>query len=68
MDEEPFIIATMMAEEERRHLEKKAAEEQRSPLHNTYQPFQYNQPASRARVGWIIIGIIIVVIYLIFRF
>ena len=68
MDEEPLIIALMMAEEERRRMEKKAAEKRKKPLFDPYQPFQSDQPGGISRLGWIIIGIIIVVIYVIFRF
>jgi hypothetical protein len=68
MDEEPLIIAAMMAEEEKRRMEKEAAEKRKKPLLDFYQPFQSDQPGGVSRLGWIIIGIIIVVIYLIFRF
>ena len=67
MDEEPLIIAAMMAEDEKRRLEKKAAEKRKKRFFDFYQPFQSDQPGGVSRVGWIIIGIIIVVIYLIFR-
>ncbi|MCL5125055.1 MAG: hypothetical protein M1511_11260 [Deltaproteobacteria bacterium] len=70
MDEEPLIIALMMAEEERRRLEQKAKSSKKSNarLPDYHQPFQSDQPGGVSRLGWIIIGIIIVVIYLIFRF
>ena len=68
MDEEPLIIAAVMAEEEKRRLEKKAAEKRKKPLPDYHQPFQSDQPGGVSRLGWIIIGIIIVVVYVIFRF
>ena len=68
MDEDPIIIAAMMDEEEKRRLEKTAAEKRKKPLFDPYQPFQSDQPGGISRLGWIIIGIIIVVIYVIFRF
>ncbi|MFA6224189.1 MAG: hypothetical protein WC647_17960 [Desulfomonilaceae bacterium] len=68
MDEDPIIIAAMMDEEERRRMEKKDAEKRKKPLFDLYQPFQSDQPGGVSRLGWIIVGIIIVVIYLIFRF
>ena len=68
MDEEPLTIAAMMAEEEKRRMEKKAAKKRKKRLVDSYQPFQSDQPGGVSRLGWIIIGIIIVVIYLIFRF
>ena len=68
MDEEPLIIAAMMAEEEKRRLAKKVAEKRKKPLFDPYQPFQSDQPGGVSRLGWIIIGIIFVVVYLIFRF
>jgi hypothetical protein len=67
MDEEPFIIAAMMAEDEKRRIEKKAAEKRKKRLLDSYQPLQYDQPGGVSSLGWIIVGIIIVVIYLIFR-
>ncbi len=67
MDEDPIIIAAMMAEEEKRRIQKKNAEKRKKPLLDPYQPFQSDQPGGVSRLGWIIIGIIIVVIYLIFR-
>jgi hypothetical protein len=67
MDEDPIIIAAMMAEEEKRRLEKKDAEKRKKALLDPYQPFKSDQPGGISRLGWIIIGIIIVVIYLIFR-
>ncbi|MHB8202911.1 MAG: hypothetical protein ACYDHG_04300 [Desulfomonilaceae bacterium] len=67
MDEEPFIIAAMMAAEEQRRREKKAAEKRKKRLVDAYQPLQYDQPGGVSRLGWIIFGIIIVVIYLISR-
>ncbi len=63
MDEEPFIIAAMMAGEEKRRLEKKAAEKKDF----MYLQSSYDQPEGSSRIGWIILGIIIIVIYLIFR-
>lgn len=70
MDEEPLIIALMMAEEEKLRLEKKAksSEKRNARLLDFYQSFQSDQPGGVSRLGWIIIGIIIVVVYLIFRF
>ncbi len=68
MDEDPIIIAAMMDEEEKRRLQKKDAEKRKKPLLDFYQPFQSDQPGGVSRLGWIIVGIIIVVIYLIFRF
>jgi hypothetical protein len=44
-------------------MEKKSTEKRQQRLLNSYQPFQYNQPGGVSRLGWIIIGIIIVVIY-----
>lgn len=67
MDEEPFIIAGWMAEEERRRLEKKAANEKMPLLDNTYQQSRYDQPAGSSRIGWIVVAIVIIIIYLIFR-
>ena len=60
----------MMAEEERRRLEKtaKASEKSNARLPNYHQPFQSDQPGGVYRLGWIIIGIIIVVVYVIFHF
>ena len=57
----------MMAEEERRRLEKKAAEGQQSPLHDTYQQLPYEQPSGRSIIGWIVIGIIIIIVLLLIR-
>ena len=49
MDEDPFIIAAWMAEEERLRQEKKAAERrQQQKLLDSYQPLQYDQ---RTRIG-----------------
>jgi hypothetical protein len=67
MDEDPIIIAAMMAEEEKRRIQKKNAEKRKKPHFDLYQPFQSDQPGGVSRLGWIIIGIIIVIIYLIFR-
>lgn len=67
MDEDPIIIAAMMAEEEKRRLGKKDAGKRKKLLLDPCQPFQSDQPGGVSRLGWIIIGIIIVIIYLIFR-
>jgi len=67
MDEDPFIIAAWMAEEERLRLEKKAAERRQQKLLDSYQPLQYDQRPSRSRVGWIILGAVTIVIYLLLR-
>ena len=67
MDEDPFIIAAWTAEEERLRLEKKAAERRQQKLLDSYQPLQYDQRPSRSRVGWIILGAVTIVIYLLLR-
>jgi len=67
MDEDPIIIAAWMAEEERLRQEKKAAKEREQKLLDSYQPLQYDQRPSRSRVGWIILGAVTIVIYLLLR-
>ncbi|MCX5873432.1 MAG: hypothetical protein NTY51_09410 [Deltaproteobacteria bacterium] len=59
MDEEPLIIAAMMAEEERRYLEKRAAGEKQAPLHDTYQQSQSSQPFGCSIIAWIVVAIVI---------
>jgi hypothetical protein len=68
MDEDPFIIAAWMAEEERLRLEKKAAERrQQQKLLDSYQPLQYDQRPNRSIGKWFILGAVIIVIYLLSR-
>jgi hypothetical protein len=68
MDEEPYIIAVWMAEEERLRLEKKAAERrQQQKLLDSYQPLQYDQRPNRSIGKWFILGAVIIVIYLLSR-
>jgi len=68
MDEEPYIIAPWMAEEERLGQEKKAAERrQQQKLLDSYQPLQYDQRPNRSIGKWLILGAVIIVIYLLSR-
>ena len=68
MDEDPYIIAAWMAEEEKLRLEKKAAERrQQQKLLDSYQPLQYDQRPSRSIGKWFILGAVIIVIYLLTR-
>ena len=67
MDEEPYIIAAWMAEEERLRQEKKAAERRQQKLLDSYQPLQYDQRPNRSIGKWFILGTVIIVIYLLFR-
>jgi hypothetical protein len=68
MDEEPYIIAAWMVEEERLRLEKKAAERrQQQKLLDSYQPLQYDQRPNRSIGKWFILGAVIIVIYLLSR-
>lgn len=60
MDEEPFVIAAMMAEEEKRRQEKIVNDRK----DNTYQPFRYEQPSGGSIIGWILIGIIVIIVFL----
>jgi Mg2+/citrate symporter len=65
MDEDPFILAAWMAEEERLRLEKKAAERrQQRKLLDSYQPHQYDQRPNRSIGKWFILGAVIIIIYL----
>jgi hypothetical protein len=67
MDEDPFIIAAWMAEEERLRLQKKAAERRQQKLLDSYQPFQYDQRPNRSIGKWVILGAVIIIIYLLTR-
>ena len=67
MDEDPFIIAAWMVEEDRLRLEKKAADRRQQKLLESYQPFQYDQRPNRSIGKWFILGAVIIVIYLLFR-
>ena len=68
MDEDPFIIAAWMDEEERLRLEKKADERrQQQKLLDSYQPLQYDQRPNRSIGKWLILGAVIIVIYLLSR-
>jgi hypothetical protein len=67
MDEDPFIIAAWMAEEERLCLEKKATRRREQKLLDSYQPLQYDQRPNRSIGKWFILGAVIIVIYLLFR-
>jgi hypothetical protein len=67
MDEDPFIIAAWMVEEDRLRQEKKAAERRQQKLLDSYQPLQYDQRPNRSIGKWFILGAVIIVIYLLFR-
>ena len=68
MDEEPYIIAAWMAEEERLRLENKADERrQQQKLLGSYQPLQYDQRPNRSIGKWFILGAVIIIIYLLSR-
>jgi hypothetical protein len=67
MDEDPFIIAAWMVEEDRLREEKKAAERRQQKLLDSYQPLQYDQRPNRSIGKWFILGAVIIVIYLLFR-
>ena len=67
MDEDPFIIAAWMVEEDRLRQEKKAAERRQQKLLDSYQPLQYDQRPNRSIGKWFILGTVISVIYLLFR-
>ena len=67
MDEDPYIIAAWMAEEERLRQEKKAAKEREQKLLDSYQPLQYDQRPNRSIGKWFILGAVIIVIYLLSR-
>jgi hypothetical protein len=64
MDEEPIIIAAMMTEQEKHRQGKKAIE---GNINNSYQQFPYNQPAGESIIGWIVIGVIVIILYLLIR-
>jgi len=67
MDEDPFIIAAWMVEEDRLRQEKKAAERRQQKLLDSYQPLQYDQRPNRSIGKWFILGAVIIVIYLLSR-
>ncbi len=67
MNEESYIIAAWMAEEERLRLEKKAAKRREQKLLGSYQPFQYDQRPNRSIEKWFILGAVIIIIYLLGR-
>jgi hypothetical protein len=56
MDDEPFIIAAMMEEEEKLPFP-----------HDTYRQFQNKQTAGGSIIKWIVIGVIIIIIFLLIR-
>ncbi len=67
MNEEPYIIAAWMAQEERLRLEKKAAKRREQKLLDSYQPFQYDQRPNRSIGKWFILGAVIITVYLLGR-
>jgi hypothetical protein len=67
MDEDPFIIAAWMVEEDRLRQEKKAAERRQQKLLDSYQPLQYDQRPNRSIGKWFILGAVIIIIYLLSR-
>jgi hypothetical protein len=67
MDEDPFIIAAWMVEEDRLRQEKKAAERRQQKLLDSYQPLQYDQRPNRSIGKWFILGAVIIFIYLLSR-
>ncbi len=56
MDEDPYIIAVWMAEEERLRQKKKAARRREQKLLYSYQPFQYDQRPNQSIGKWLIFG------------
>jgi hypothetical protein len=67
MDEDPYIIAAWMAEEEKLRQEKKAAKKREQKILDSYQPLQYDQRPNRSIGKWFILGAVIIVIYLLSR-
>jgi hypothetical protein len=64
MDEEPFIIAAMMAEEEKRRLDRRFAEEKLPFPRDTYRQFQNKQTFGRSTIKWIVIGVLLIIVFL----